>query len=348
MIRGDEACHALGATGAAGISRSARKRWPFTLWLGIFIIATCETLLFIDVHLSHRGPVHSAAERMAVVNPESGLGEAARWMAGNMTAIVWVGYLIFLEGLLTRINGTSPARRRPHHFFLLCLASIFIWGVFDMINFNLDMRAWVYIGMPGTPGIPGDFGDRAVGYFLAFATVVPGMLLSGQVLMDLGAFRWARRRQVRAGFRMPVWILWLSFLIGLGMIAGVIFAPTPVINYVLWTSLVFLLDPINYWLGRPSMFRDWERGWFGRTLAACAGGLICGFLWEFWNYWALTKWTYHLPFLGFTEQYKYFEMPLVGLLGFIPFGVECWVMWQMIRIPYDGLVEPLPEDRALL
>lgn len=328
--------------------RRSVRRWPFTLWLGICIIATCEVLLFLDVYLSHRGPVRSGAERMAVTAPQNLLGEAARWMAGNMTAIVWAGYVIFLEGLLTRMSGASPARRRPHHFALLCLASIFIWGVFDMINFNLDMRAWVYIGMPGTPGIPGGFLDRASGYFIAFATVVPGMLLSGQVLMDLGAFKWARRREHNASFRMPAWILWLSLLVGIGMFAGVIFAATPAINYILWMSLVFLLDPINYWLGRPSMFRDWERGWFGRTLAACAGGLICGFLWEFWNYWALTKWTYHLPFLGFTEQYKYFEMPLVGLLGFIPFGVECWVMWQMIRIPFDGLAEPLPEDRALL
>jgi hypothetical protein len=79
-----------------------------------------------------------------------------------------------------------------------------------------------------------------------------------------------------------------------------------------------------------------------------AGGAVCGLLWEFWNYWALTKWTYHLPFLGATEQYKYFEMPLVGFLGFLPFGVECWVMWQLMRWPLRGLVEGLPGDRQLL
>ena len=87
---------------------------------------------------------------------------------------------------------------------------------------------------------------------------------------------------------------------------------------------------------------------FGRTLAAFTGGLMCGFLWEFWNYWALTKWTYNLPFLGSIERYKYFEMPLPGLLGFLPFGIECWIMWQLIRIPLDGLAEPLPDDHALL
>jgi hypothetical protein len=96
------------------------------------------------------------------------------------------------------------------------------------------------------------------------------------------------------------------------------------------------------------MFRDWQAGWYGRTLAAFAGGLTCGLLWEFWNYWALAKWTYHLPFLGGWENVRYFEMPLIGLIGFIPFGIECWVMWQSMRMPLDGLAEPLPDERSLL
>jgi hypothetical protein len=271
-------------------------------------------------------------------------------MAINMTAVVWLAYVLFLEGLLTLLQGKSPVRKRPHHFLLLFLASIFIWCVFDAINFNLGMHAWNYIGMPGShPRTPGNFTDRAVGYFFAFGTIVPGMLMSGQVLLELGAFNWARcGAGFQPAFRMPHWGLYLSLIAGLAMLAWVLLARTQVTNYVLWTSLVFLLDPINYWLGRPSMFRDWERGWFGRTLAAFAGGLICGLLWEFWNYWALTKWTYHLPFLGRLEHYKYFEMPIPGLLGFIPFGIECWIMWQMMRIPFDGLVEPLPDDRSLL
>jgi hypothetical protein len=41
-------------------------------------------------------------------------------------------------------------------------------------------------------------------------------------------------------------------------------------------------------------------------------------------------------------------MPLLGLLGFLPFGIECWVMWQLIRVPLDGLVEALPDERTLM
>ena len=200
------------------------------------------------------------------------------------------------------------------------------------------MKAWLYIGMPPA------WKDRWWGYTLAFGAIVPGMLLSGQVLLNLGLFNWARSRP----WRMPIWGIGLILLVGAAMFIWPLTHRDPITNLTLWTSLVFLLDPINMLLGRPSALCDWQSGWYGRTLAAFAGGLLCGLLWEFWNYWALTKWVYFLPFLGSTEQIRYFEMPVIGLLGFIPFGLECWVMWQMLRIPLDGLAEPLPDNQTLL
>ena len=77
------------------------------------------------------------------------------------------------------------------------------------------------------------------------------------------------------------------------------------------------------------------------------GGLTCGLLWEFWNYWAAAKWTYNLPFLGVLEQYRYFEMPWIGLLGFLPFGIACWVAFQsMVIIIVRLLVLPLGPNPA--
>jgi hypothetical protein len=347
---------------------------PPTLLAGLLIILLCEFLLFTDVFLNHRGAFHNE-DAIVVYNtanpPTSPLTFAARFVAFNITAIAWVGYLLLLDGLLqsgigcrvSRIGRStdpipetrypkpdsalstwhSPIRRRPHHFALLCLASIFIWCIFDTVNFY-SIRAWRYIGMPP------DFSDRAVGYFFAFGTIVPGMLLSGQVLLKLGLFNWARQnpraRNPEPGTRNPILIL--SLIVGLAMFLWPILHPDPITNLTLWASLVFLLDPINYWLGRPSMWRDWFNGNFARTLAAFFGGLICGLLWEFWNYWALTKWTYNLPFLGPLEHYRYFEMPVLGLLGFLPFGLESWVLWQTMRIFLDGLAEPLPDDMTLL
>ena len=314
----------------------ARRHLPLTLWVGLLIIGLCEVFLFLDVAWTGRGAIHTHAEYLALPRPTTPLGAFARWVAVNMTCLVWPGYLLLLDGLLHRL-GRSPVRVRPHHFATLCLASILMWCLFDWINFYF-MRSWFYLGMPPS------FADRWWGYVLAFGAIVPAMLLSGQVLLDLG---WLDRAR-GPGLPVPRWLPPVIFVIGVAMLAWPFLARNPIANLSLWTSFVFLLDPLNYRLGRPSVLRDWQAGWYGRTIAAGAGGLLCGFLWEFWNYWALAKWTYHLPFLGQLEHVKYFEMPVLGLLGFIAFGIECWVMWQTIRIPLDGLAEPLPDGRTLI
>jgi len=55
----------------------------------------------------------------------------------------------------------------------------------------------------------------------------------------------------------------------------------------------------------------------------------CGVLWEFWNYWSGAKWIYAIPFFNY---WKVFEMPLVGYLGFMPFALECYLFWQLLRL----------------
>ena len=121
------------------------------------ILLALEALLFTDVHLSGRGALRDqeSIAPYTFLRPESGLPALARWVAVNMTPLVWPGYLVLLEGVLVIQTGTSPVRRRPHHFALLCLASVVIWCVFDWINFYF-IHAWVYIGMPqANPSTPG-------------------------------------------------------------------------------------------------------------------------------------------------------------------------------------------------
>ena len=70
------------------------------------------------------------------------------------------------------------------------------------------------------------------------------------------------------------------------------------------------------------------RGSFNRVASLLASGFVCGILWEFWNYWAISKWTYTVPYLG---NVKIFEMPVLGYLGFPPFAVECWAIYIFCR-----------------
>ncbi len=43
------------------------------------------------------------------------------------------------------------------------------------------------------------------------------------------------------------------------------------------------------------------------------GCLICGFLWEMWNFYSYPKWIYDIPFVDF---WRIFEMPVFGYGGY--------------------------------
>ena len=219
------------------------RRFPLTGWIGLSIILLCEVMLFADVVISNRGAVETESAVSAILQnrPSTLFAKVARLIAINMTALVWVGYLLLLEGVLTRQNGRSAVRARPHHFALLCLASVFIWCVFDAINFRRGMCAWEYIGIPHA------FENRILGYLFAFAAIVPSMLMSGQVLMNA---RWFDRLRGCAWRLSPTgW--WMIVIVGAIMCAWPLIAcatRSPISRS--GRSLVFLLDPINLKLGR--------------------------------------------------------------------------------------------------
>jgi hypothetical protein len=95
-----------------------------------------------------------------------------------------------------------------------------------------------------------------------------------------------------------------------------------------WLGFIFLLDPINARRGGESLWRDWRAGRADRAINLALSGILCGVLWEFWNYWAATRWTYSVPYLG---SVKIFEMPVLGYLGFPPFTLECYAMYHWLR-----------------
>jgi hypothetical protein len=65
-----------------------------------------------------------------------------------------------------------------------------------------------------------------------------------------------------------------------------------------------------------------------RLVACLAGGaLTCGFFWEFWNSRASPKWIYHVPGM---DAVKVFEMPVLGYLGYLPFGLELYALYHFL------------------
>ena len=129
---------------------------------------------------------------------------------------------------------------------------------------------------------------------------------------------------------MRTWLVSFSTLTALTAVAGAallaspFFASPPVARYLaapVWLGFIVLLDPLNARLGAETLTRE-------RVINLSLSGVLCGVLWEFWNFWSRSKWHYTVPIM---ERLKLFEMPVPGYLGFPAFALECFTMYVFVR-----------------
>jgi hypothetical protein len=249
----------------------------------------------------------------------SGSAVIGRWF----TPIVWTGYILFVDSLVYRLKGTSLIATYRAELLIMAVISIAGWWLFEFYNSPRFWRSgpeiwWHYHDLEPNPFL------RRAGYDWAFATIFPALFETAE-LLELTLFeRGLTWRRLRIG-RSVAW-----FLIGVGALAAVL--PLVVISGwlvpLVWLAYIFMLDPLNYLRTWPSITGDLSRGDYRRLACLLLSGLMCGVLWEFWNYWAISKWSYTVPYLG---SVKLFEMPVLGFLGFPPFAVECWAMYVFCR-----------------
>jgi hypothetical protein len=236
------------------------------------------------------------------------------------TPIMWTGYILFADALVLRLRGRSLLHDRFREFVMMAWLSVLFWLVFEI--YNLRLANWYYVNVPSNPWL------RDLAYLWSFATIFPGLFLTAEWLGALLKIDLARRQIAPRQFGR--W--WtVSIVVGLAFMAIPPTLPYEISRYLfgfVWLGAIFFLDPINRRLGAPSLIAEWEAGRLGRTLALLAGGALCGVLWEFWNFWAGAKWIYAVPILG---DVKIFEMPVAGFLGFPPFCLECFVLYQFAR-----------------
>ncbi|HEY9074339.1 MAG TPA: hypothetical protein VIN67_09435 [Desulfobaccales bacterium] len=229
--------------------------------------------------------------------------------------LAWYPLILFLDGLLFRLRGDSWLLDRPRELLKMAFWSVTAWLIFEA--FNLVLKNWGYVGVIPHPWL------RWPGYALAFATVLPGVWLGAEVLAALGAWRHRRARPVKLAFAWEPG----SLLLGTACLVLPLIWPRYYFPLV-WGAAFFLLDPFVKLLGGRSLIQAWLEGERRQHLCLLTAGLLCGLWWESWNYWATSKWVYTLPVLGFG---KIFEMPVLGYLGFMPFALECAVMYNFMR-----------------
>jgi len=234
----------------------------------------------------------------------------------------WWPLIFFLEGLFFLKQGEFWLLSRPRDFLKMGFWSVTVWLVFEAAN--LVLKNWAYTNL-----LP-HFWQRWPGYVLAFATVLPGILLTARVLAAWGAWQGAEgKNRGWASSWQPLFLLLGAACLILPLIFPRYAFP------LVWGAFFFLLDPINDLLGGKSLTRRWLAGERRDIYCLLTAGLICGLWWEIWNYPAATKWVYTLPVLNCG---KIFEMPVLGYLGFLPFALECAVMYNFFKVLEEKLL----------
>jgi hypothetical protein len=268
------------------------RRLPAYAWIGLTLIAVSEAGM-----LAHLEPFWS-------------------WH----TPIAWTGYILFTDGIVWQRRADSLLRTNPAEAVFMAGVSIPLWVLFEIYN-KYALHNWYYAGLPENPIV------RAIGYAWAFATILPGIFETSEVVGALRERTPYFRRSVPP--RIPLGLTGaLAVIVGAAFLLYPFLHPSTWISALVWLGFILLLDPINAASGAESIRGDLREGHRDRLVNLLIGGLVCGLVWECWNYWAHTKWIYNVPV---PPHIKIFEMPLAGYGGFPAFAVECFAMYVFVR-----------------
>jgi hypothetical protein len=269
------------------------RKLPLFAWLGLLIMLGSELGMLVRIH------------------------PFAIWH----TPIAWTGYILLIDGIVWKRRSNSWLRNARSEMLFMACASVPIWVVFEIYN-KFFIRNWYYVGLPEIMLV------RYAGYAWAFATILPAIFETADLVSSVRDRRWPRyRADPPVSVRLTPG-LWLTMIAGAAMLAVPIAYPSTYLAAPVWLGFIFGLDPMNAWLGNESILGDWRAGHHDRLINLAIAGLLCGLIWEFWNYWAQAKWIYNVPIL---PHIKLFEMPIAGFAGFPPFAIECFAMYVTVR-----------------
>jgi len=233
---------------------------------------------------------------------------------------LWFAYIIVINALTQWRTGQCMMLNRTRYFLCLFPVSAGFWWFFEYLN--RFVQNWYYV----------DVGTLSpLQYFVfatpPFSTVLPAVLGTYELLASFpvtaaGLDRFAviapRRPRALAGI---VLALACAGLTGIGIWPDYLFP-------LLWLAPLFIIVSLQALQGRDTILAPIQTGNWQRIFRLALAALICGFFWEMWNFRSLAKWIYAVPFVG---NFHIFEMPLLGYAGYLPFGLECAVIGDMVQ-----------------
>lgn len=229
---------------------------------------------------------------------------------------LWICYIGIVNALTFRRTETCLLTHAPKHVVRLFLWSIPFWWFFEYLN--RFVWNWFYL-------FPENYhwADHLVGGSLAFSTVLPAFASTYEYLRSFSLLQTAFSKGVSINIGRQSRVFASLGVLGMLLIGWVPNFAFP----LLWSAPLFLWIFFQLKDGKLP-FRSLLNGDYSSLVTAACAALICGFFWELWNVFSLPKWLYAVPWV---QGVKIFEMPIVGYLGYLPFGLECLAIVEWIK-----------------
>ena len=237
------------------------------------------------------------------------------WLGGfhaHTFTPLWIGFILVVNAFTVRRTGRCLLLSRTRPFLLLFPVSAGFWWSFEYLN--RFVGNWRYVGEV-------DFG--AMEYFLfatlPFSTVLPAVLSTRELLLSSPRFDRAFREWRPLSPARPEAIGLAALFFSCAGLFAVGIAPDVAFPLV-WIAPPTLLISLAALRGEPHAISGIASGDWRPVVSSVLAALLCGFFWETWNFGSYAKWVYVIPYV---DALHIFEMPLLGYAGYLPFGVLC-------------------------
>ena len=232
---------------------------------------------------------------------------------------LWASFILVINALCHRRTGHCMMIDRTRFFVALFPLSAVFWWFFEYLN--RFVQNWSYTGVHYS----------SWEYFcyasLSFSTVLPAVLGTREWMA--GAFRVGQGvadvRLLR--FQHPKLLAVAALLTSGASLAGIGVWPNHFFS-LLWVSPLIVIVTLQILTGERTILSGITNGDWRLIITSAAAALFCGGFWEMWNYYSLAKWKYSVPYV---HGFQIFEMPILGYAGYLPFGLECAVVAELLE-----------------
>lgn len=243
---------------------------------------------------------------------------ASSWQLHTFTPL-WLGYILVINALTYRRTGHCLLVDRRGSFLALFPLSAAFWWFFEYLN--RFVQNWYYVGIS-------ELGPVEYVLFAtpSFSTVLPAVLSTTEWLASFARLDQGLQKLWRVRVQSPAVTGWAVLVLAAVGLMGIGIWPDDLFP-LLWIAPLLILASLRAVSGEETIFAGLQQGDWRSVWVPALAALQCGFFWELWNSGSLAHWEYEVPYV---HRFQLFAMPLLGYAGYLPFGLECLVIANLL------------------